>query len=187
VPFNLSLPTYELIAAVVLVLAAGLFVLPRLWRYLELLFLKKFTEIRLGPTPYMPKQVISKKEFREAVAAAQRAMTSHHGRLRYRIKVIAVPDPIEESIRIEGTTEVSITRRSPMQSAYIDPKKDHIQMVVRIDVTKHGNQTKAHWRFLPDDSNLFQTQVQIHDPAIDYMMAKTNFELLRHLGPLAAM
>lgn len=179
-------PHQELIIAAVAAIFLLVVVLPRLWSFLELSFLKKFNAEKLGNISYTPVPIFSKKPFRDAVTAAQRAMTSHHSRFRYRIKVITVPDPIEEAVRVEATTDIPLGRLSPFQSNYQKgPPKTSLRMVVRVDIIKQGDRIKATWRYVPEDPSLFQSQLQVQDPNVDYLLEKTNFALIKHLGPLA--
>jgi len=112
-------------------------------------------------------------------------LTRSHRNFKYHIKVINIVDPIETSIRVEGVTDIALSRVAQVTSQYKDTSKTtKIMMTVRVDVTKYGEGSKIVWRYLPSDPSLFQSQTQIHDPNIDYLLARTNYVLMSHLKPL---
>ncbi|CAN5376166.1 hypothetical protein BH11CYA1_BH11CYA1_38430 [soil metagenome] len=161
------------------------FAVPRLWAVIELNLLRTINEPLMGKVPHLPVGIQSKQEYRVAAASVQKALTRNHRNFKYHIKVINIVDPIEASIRVEGVTDISLSRKAHATSQYKDTSKTtKIMMTVRVDVTKYGDGSKIVWRYLPSDPSLFQSQVQIHDPNIDYLLARTNYVLMSHLKPL---
>jgi hypothetical protein len=163
-----------------------IFVVPRIWALFELNWLRMVTEQRIGKVAYTPAMIQSKQNLRTAAASVQRALSLHHRNFHYNIKVINVPDPIEQSIRVEGVTEINLSRKSTINSNFTgdQSKATSLMMTVRADVTQFGEGTKISWRYLPSDPGLFQSQIQIHDPNVDYLLARTNYVIMRQLKPL---
>ncbi len=162
-----------------------LFAVPRLWAVIELNLLRTITEPLMGKIAHLPVAIQSKQEYRAAAASVQKALTRSHRNFKYHIKVINIVDPIETSIRVEGVTDIALSRVAQVTSQYKDTSKTtKIMMTVRVDVTKYGEGSKIVWRYLPSDPSLFQSQTQIHDPNIDYLLARTNYMLMSHLKPL---
>jgi len=179
----LHLETLINIACLLVVL---IFVVPRIWAVIELNWLRTVTEAKLGKVAYTPTAIESKQPLHIASASVQRALTLHHRNFKYNIKVITITDPIEPSIRVEGVTEIALSRKSTIKSNFTgdQSKATKLMMTVRADVTKIGEGTKIIWRYLPSDPGLFQSQIQIADPNIDYLLARTNYFLMRQLKPL---
>jgi len=176
----------ELIIKVTFCLLIVIFVVPRVWALLELNWLRGVTEAKLGKTAHTPVAIQSKQSLRNAADSVQRALTLHHRAFKYNIKVITITDPIEPSIRVEGVTEIPLGRKSSINSNFTgdQSKQTKLMMTIRADVTQIPDGTKIIWRFLPSDPGLFQSQIQIHDPNVDYLLARTNYVLMRQLKPL---
>ena len=185
-PFGLTLATIQTFAPILLVLLFFLFALPKASALFLLQFMRGVTRAKLGPVDFLPGPVESKQHFKIAASSVQRALSAHHRDFHYNIKVINVPDPIEQSIRVEGTTMVNLARKSNLQTRFDtgQSKATSLQMLVRVDVSQFGENSRVTWRFLPSDPSLFQAQTQIHDPNVDYLVARTNFALLKELKPL---
>lgn len=171
---------------VLVLLLFVLFALPKASGMFFLQHMRSVTRARLGEVDWLPQPVESKQHFKIASSSVQRALSAHHANFHYNIKVVNVPDPIEQAIRVEGVTTIKLARKSNLQTRFENSgtSATTLQMVVRVDVSQFGDHSKITWRFLPSDPSLFQAQTQIHDPNVDYLVARTNYAILKELKPL---
>lgn len=185
-PFGLTMATVQTFAPVLVILLFVLFALPKASHLFFLQYMRGVTRAKLGEIDFIPGPVESKQHFKHAASAVQRALSAHHHNFHYNIKVVHVDQPIEQAIRVEGVTMLQLARKSNLQTRFDtgQSKATSLQMLVRVDVSQLGDHSRVSWRFLPSDPSLFQAQTQIHDPNVDYLVARTNYALLKELKPL---
>jgi hypothetical protein len=176
----------ELILNSVALSSLCLVLTPRLLFYMELRRLNDATKAYLGSTANLPKPVLSRMPMHEASRSVQKALAKRKSDFRWNIKVHDSRDNIEQAVRIEGFVPVEklgefneTAVRSQTARGF---KAEQLDMKITVDIYKHEHGSQIVWKYHPTNAGEFQRRQQIFDPALNFLMSNTNFNLLKELA-----
>lgn len=173
----------EVLLNTIALVALSIMMVPRLLFYMELRRLNDATTRYLGTTACLPRPVVSKQHMLSASRSVQKALAKRVRDFRWNIKVLEQRDNIQPTVRIEGFMPVDkLAELNESQARTTDKQLD---IKITVDIYQHKNGSEIVWKYMPNDPSEFQRRQQIFDPAINFVLSNTNFQLLKELGQRA--
>ncbi len=170
----------EVLLYAVALMALAPVILPRLNFYLQLRQLNIATVRQLGNTACFPKPIKSRQSFHIACKSVQKGLAKNKGNFRWMIKLQNNRDGIEQAVRIEGFLPAG--RQADFNNSLTSARcQTSYDLKITVDVYKNSDGSEIVWKYLPSDSSEFQRRQQVFDYASNFILMRTNFDLLKAL------
>jgi len=169
----------ELVLNTIALLSLSLFVVPRLLFYMELRRLNDATVRYLGTTSCLPRPIVSRQHMLIAANSVQKALAKRQRDFRWNIKVDNGLNNLQPTMRIVGLMPIDkLEEFNESQSK----TATSLDIKITVDIYHHATGSEIVWKYMPNNASEFQRRQQVFDPAVNYLLSNTNFQLLKELG-----
>lgn len=170
----------ELLLYAVAFIAMAPALLPRLLLYIQLKRLNHATVQQLGNTACFPRPIQSHQSMQNACRSVQRGLAKKKGDFNWLIKQHDNRDGIEQAVRIEGLLPAA--KQKDLNCAFTGAGlRTSYDLKIIVDVYKGAEGCEVVWKYFPSDSAEFYRRQQIFDYASNFILMRTNFDLLKAL------